>query len=211
MKKSKEVLRPVALGFLSAGVALGVAGCGSHTSIEDGTHANMVEYGNKFKGLSPAQKFAAAYTTHIALRVVKDDVPTEPGTYWETRIGNACLDGTAYDIDGGTFEVKFRTFGLLSGSRTEIKAKIPTALATPLWDPNNPDIIRIKAGKEASPDLVFKGLSVDDDDLSNSSLVEFGTYLEPADEFTDSTLQTWGCKNGFVETVAVDLYGNELK
>lgn len=98
------------------------------------------------------------------------------------QIGNPCLDNTAYDTNGGDFNI---SVGSLF-THSEASASTPTALA---------------AVSEVEGKLV-----VGSDSNQRLTFIDKDNRLQPADETTRGILRTYGCSQSIADTVSIHDY-----
>lgn len=145
---------------------------------------------------NPADKFTLQYGTSTLVRT--DASPggngiagsmSESSDDFQTVFNNACLNSTAYDIDGG------RITGDIDGLFVDgtVTGDVPTAAAFAIVDSDNPDLLVVKSGNSDSADLRFTGV-LDGEDLS------------PADAQTERILDTYGCETGVVSHELLPVY-----
>lgn len=145
----------------------------------------QTKYDAAFSKASPAAKFMLQYgaVTHVEVNkyVGGNGIAgaVGGGDDYGVSFNNACLNDTAYDINGGTIDGHF--YSLFSGGSAH--GDVPTAAAFAETDPSNPNRLIVKSGHANSVDLTFTGL-------------QSASELTPADDATRNVLDTYGCRTG---------------
>lgn len=201
-KLSKRLSRKYALGAISAAaLALGASGCSTtKVSYNDAKHKADERFEKTFKQASPAGKFLIQYLRVTKVAEVRYEGWDNAGMPAKTefRYGKACLEGTAYDIAGGSVSASAVTSGLFSTSRVTEEGNVPTAAAYAQVDSDHPDVMLVRSGHTNSADLYFNNVHGDG-------------RLEPADKTTKDILLTYGCENDWAETHKTFKFGNDAE
>lgn len=160
------------------------------------------KYTAAFQAASPAGKFVMQYLRTVNIDHVEypdahgwsgDNVLAQDGwgAYWQTSVGNACLENTAYAIAGGKVDVNLTYGGIFSYVSASAQGNIPTAAAYAEVDPQDSNDLLVISGNDHSVSLTLSG-------LENKGVDE----LTPANAQTRNILVTYGCSNQ-VSTSAV--------
>lgn len=142
------------------------------------------KYQDTFGQLPPADKFTLQYGAISEVEVRSSEIEGNGFLGWadysvnySVSINNACLNATAYDIDGGSIEGNVGGL-FVSGS---LNGDFPTSGAFAEISREDDDMLIIHSGNSNSTNLYFSGVQGDSE-------------LTPADENTSRILETYGCK-----------------
>lgn len=182
-------------GFgLGVGIRALIGSYGKQFPQAEAQKLNMKKYTSAFQATSPAGKFVMQYLKHINIDHIEypdahgltagrvEAYVVGNGAYWQTSVGNACLNNTAYDIAGGTIDFNLTYDGLFSYGNASANGNIPTAAAYAEISPENHNDLIVQSGNNNSIELTFSGL---EDRTAHA--------LTPANEQTKNILATYGC------------------
>ena len=190
MSNTVESFRRNTKNFTKVGLSLGVlaagglgAGCGTTISLEKAQKKAATRYDRVFNRSSAAGRYLIQYlrVTKVAELQHKGLDDGGVANKYEFDFGDACLQGTAYDISGGSVTASARAGGLFGSASSSAEGSVPTAAAYAELDQDNPNLLLIRSGHTDSVDLHFTNAQGPD-------------RMVPADASTENILKTYGCE-----------------
>jgi hypothetical protein len=174
-------------GLTKVGLAMGAlaaSGCGTTVSFEKAQSKATGRYNRAFYHASPAGRYLIQYLRVTKIAELQHSGMDDGGVAnkYEFDLGDGCLQGTAYDISGGSVTAQAEAGGLFSSSSARAEASVPTASAYAQLDREDPGKLLVRSGHANSVDLHFTN-------------AEGPGRMVPADPATKNILKTYGCEN----------------
>ena len=168
----------LSMGALAAGGLL--SGC-TTVSYEKALSQAHERYNRALDQASPAGRYLIQYLRVTKIAELRHSGIDDGGVANKSEFdfGDGCLQGTAYDISGGSVTASAEAGGLFSSSSSSAEGSVPTAAAFAQLEGDNHLLIR--SGHANSVDLHF-------DNASGPG------RLIPADAATANILKTYGCE-----------------